>query len=58
MNVRLSVISWSILLLFASCVVRVRCRRAPPYYAISYEASDKPGELAMPVTYTIWIPEA
>src|SRR3954463_524928 len=30
---------------------------APPYYAISYEASDRPGELAMPVTYTLWIPE-
>jgi len=29
---------------------------APPYYSISYEASSKPGELAMPVTYTIWIP--
>jgi poly(3-hydroxybutyrate) depolymerase len=30
---------------------------APPYYSISYAASDKPGELAMPVTYTIWIPD-
>jgi hypothetical protein len=30
---------------------------APPYYAVRYEASDRPGELAMPVTYTIWIPE-
>ncbi len=29
---------------------------APPYYAVNYEASDKAGELAMPVTYTIWIP--
>src|SRR5882757_4550894 len=30
---------------------------APPYYSISYEASSNLGELAMPVTYTIWIPE-
>ena len=30
---------------------------APPYYSIRYETSDKPGELAMPVTYTLWIPE-
>src|SRR5438093_1432194 len=30
---------------------------APPYYTVSYEASDNPGELAMPVTYTIWIPD-
>lgn len=28
-----------------------------PYYQIRYETSEKPGELAMPVTYTIWIPE-
>lgn len=30
---------------------------APPYYTVRYEASINPGELAMPVTYTIWIPE-
>jgi len=30
---------------------------APPYYSVRYEASEKPGELAMPVTYTIWIPD-
>lgn len=29
----------------------------PSYYSVSYEASDKPGELAMPVTYTLWVPE-
>ena len=29
----------------------------PPYYSIHYEASDQAGELAMPVTYTLWIPE-
>lgn len=29
----------------------------PPYYVVRYETSEKPGELAMPVTYTIWIPE-
>jgi poly(3-hydroxybutyrate) depolymerase len=28
----------------------------PPYYAMKYEASDKPGELAMAVTYTLWVP--
>ncbi|MDF1740301.1 MAG: DUF1080 domain-containing protein [Verrucomicrobiales bacterium] len=28
-----------------------------PYYRVRYEASDKPGELAFPVKYTIWIPE-
>jgi len=30
---------------------------APPYYSVRYEASGKPGELAMPVTYAVWIPE-
>ena len=29
----------------------------PPYYSINYEASEKPGELAIAVTHTIWIPE-
>lgn len=29
----------------------------PPYYRVRYEASTKPGELAYPVNYTIWIPE-
>ena len=28
----------------------------PPYYSVRYEPSDKPGELTMAVTYTIWIP--
>ena len=28
----------------------------PPYYRVRYEASDKPGELAYAVNYTIWIP--
>jgi poly(3-hydroxybutyrate) depolymerase len=48
-----------LLLALASCAVSADAPPpvAPPYYAVSYEASDKPGELAMPVTYTIWIPE-
>ena len=29
---------------------------APPYYRVRYEASDKPGELAYGVNYTVWIP--
>jgi pimeloyl-ACP methyl ester carboxylesterase len=29
----------------------------PPYFRVRYEASDKPGELAFPVKYTLWIPE-
>lgn len=29
----------------------------PPYYRVDYDTSSAPGELAMPVTYTIWIPE-
>jgi hypothetical protein len=29
----------------------------PPYYRVRYEASTKPGELAYPVNYTIWIPK-
>src|SRR6516164_4283421 len=29
----------------------------PPYYRVRYEASQKPGELAFPVNYTIWIPQ-
>lgn len=28
----------------------------PPYYSVKYEASGKPGELEMAVTYTLWIP--
>jgi len=28
----------------------------PPYYRVRYEASDKPGELAYPVNYTVWVP--
>lgn len=28
----------------------------PPYYRIRYAASEKPGELAFPVSYTVWIP--
>ena len=29
---------------------------APPYYSITYEASNKPDELAMGVTYNLWVP--
>lgn len=28
----------------------------PPYYRMRYEASVKPGELAFPANYTVWIP--
>ena len=28
----------------------------PPYYRVQYEASDKVGELAYPVSYTLWVP--
>ena len=28
----------------------------PPYYRVRYEASTKPGELAFPVNYTVWVP--
>lgn len=28
----------------------------PPYHRVRYEASTKPGELAFPVNYTVWIP--
>lgn len=29
---------------------------APPYYSITYETSNRPDELAMGVTYTLWVP--
>lgn len=29
----------------------------PPYYEVRYEASTRPGELALPVRFTLWIPE-
>ena len=28
----------------------------PPYYRVRYEASTHPGELAFPVSYTVWVP--
>lgn len=28
----------------------------PPYFRVRYEASSTPGELSMPVNYTVWIP--
>ena len=27
----------------------------PPYYRVRYEASVKPGELAFPASYTLWV---
>ncbi len=30
----------------------------PPYYRVRYEASEQPGELIFPVSYTVWIPPA
>lgn len=46
-------------LALSSCAVAADALPAvePPYYSISYEPSGKAGELAMPVTYTIWIPD-
>lgn len=29
----------------------------PPYYRVRYEASTQPGELTVPVNYTLWIPK-
>ena len=28
----------------------------PPYYRVRYEASSKPGELAYPVSFSLWLP--
>jgi len=42
-----------VLIALASCALAVE----PPYCQVRYEKSEQPGELAMPVTYTIWIPE-
>jgi hypothetical protein len=28
----------------------------PPYYRVRYDASQEPGELTFPVSYTVWIP--
>ena len=30
--------------------------RKPPYFAVRYEASEKTGELQLPVTFTVWLP--
>ena len=29
----------------------------PPYYRVRFEASDRPGELIFPVSFTVWIPD-
>lgn len=29
----------------------------PPYYRVRYEASTEPGQLTIPVNYTLWIPK-
>lgn len=34
----------------------VRPKAVPPYECVRYEASQAPGELIFPVTYTAWIP--
>lgn len=52
-------------LLLAACVPDLPAQKppydvfppaAPPYYRVRYEASDRPGELAYGVNYTVWIP--
>lgn len=49
-----------LLLLGSSCAqelpYEVVPQTVPPYYYVRYDASDNPGELVYPVTYTIWIP--
>lgn len=56
-------IRYSLLLLASSSLLSAQ--KAPydvfppaddPYFRVRYEASDKPGELAFPVKYTLWIP--
>lgn len=39
-----------------ACAADIQPPIAPPYYQIRYETSTKPGELAMSVTYTLWVP--
>lgn len=44
------------LLALLALVSSVAAEVAPPYYSVTYEASTKPNELAMGVTYTLWVP--
>lgn len=44
------------LLLASFAITAAAAEVAPPYYSVSYEASQKSGELAMGVTYTLWVP--
>ena len=55
----------SIALLFLAAAASLPAQQAPydvfppadpPYYRVRYEASAKPGELAFPVNFTVWIP--
>lgn len=55
---------WAMLLLFV-VASELPAQEAPydvfpaaeaPYYRVRYEASSEPGELAYPVSYTVWIP--
>ncbi|MEQ1851366.1 MAG: hypothetical protein ABMA01_07215 [Chthoniobacteraceae bacterium] len=55
----------SLVLLFLALAASLPAQQAPydvfpaavpPYHRVRYEASKKPGELAFPVNYTVWIP--
>lgn len=39
------------------CLCRVAANAAGTYHEVAYPPSEKPGELALGVTYTIWIPD-
>lgn len=43
--------------LFLACFATAVAHAAPLYYSVNYETSKNPDELAMPVTYTLWIPD-
>ena len=45
-----------LLALLAFVSSSVAAEVAPPYYSVTYEASTKPNELAMGVTFTLWVP--
>ena len=40
----------------AQGIYEIKLPADPPYYRVRYEASDKPGELAFPVSFTMWVP--
>lgn len=57
---------WALPLLFVAFAANVSAQKPPydvfppaepPYHRVRYEASEKPGELAYAVNFTIWIPK-